>query len=103
MKNHQYISRVVDLTHPEKNIIYNMSHEEAVEIVKSGDSDKIREIDGQFSLISVEGKSVHMARSIGRPIRYFIAKLEDGPCLVVGERIDAIYDHLKNLKYRLHY
>jgi len=96
MKNHQYVNRVVDLTHPEKNTIYNMSHEEAVEIVRSGDIKKIRKIDGQFALISVEGKSVHLARSIGRPIRYFIAKLEDGPCLVVGERIDAIYNHLKS-------
>ncbi len=92
----QYISRVVDLTHPEKNTIYNMSHEEAVEIVRSGDTGKIRGIDGQFALISVEGRSIHMARSIGRPIRYFIAKLKDGPCLVVGERIDDIYDHLKS-------
>ena len=96
MNNYHNISRVVDLTHPEKNIIYNMSHKEAVEIVRSGDAKKVREIDGQFALISVEGKSVHMARSIGRPIRYFIAKLADGPCLVVGERIDAIYDHLKS-------
>ncbi|MEN8229113.1 MAG: asparagine synthase-related protein [Bacteroidota bacterium] len=96
MDNYQHLSRVVDLTHPEKNIIYNMSHEEAVEIVKSGDAKKIREIDGQFALISVEGKSVHMARSIGRPIRYFIAKLAEGPCLVVGERIDDIYEHLKS-------
>ncbi len=96
MDNYHNLSRVVDLTHPEKNIIYNMTHEEAVETVKSGDVKKIREIDGQFALISVEGKSVHMARSIGRPIRYFIAKLVDGPCLVVGERIDDIYEHLKS-------
>ena len=95
MNNYHNIHRVVDLTHPEKNIIYNMSHDEAVAIVRSGDTRKIREIDGQFSLVAVEGKSVHLARSIGRPIRYFIAKLEDGPCLVVGERIDAIYEHLK--------
>ena len=96
MKNLKYVSRVVDLTHPEKNTIYNMSHEEAVEIVRSGDIKKIRQIDGQFALMSVEGKSVHLARSIGRPIRYFIAKLEEGPCLVVGERIDAIHNHLKS-------
>ncbi len=96
MDNYHNLSRVVDLTHPEKNTIYNMSHEEAVEVVKSGDVKRIREIDGQFALISVEGKSVNMARSIGRPIRYFIAKLVDGPCLVVGERIDDIYKHLKS-------
>lgn len=98
MDNYQHISSVVDLTHPEKNVIYNMSHEEAVDIVRSGDAGKVRSIDGQFSLVSVEGKSVHMARSIGRPIRYFIAKLAAGPCLVVGERIDAIHDYLKTQK-----
>ena len=92
----EYISRVVDLTHPEKNIIYNMSHQQAVEILRTGDSQKVRSIDGQFALLSVEGKNIHMARSIGRPIRYFIAKLEDGPCLVVGERIEDIYQHLKS-------
>lgn len=96
MENYQHISRVVDLTHPEKNIIYNKSHAEAIEILKTGNLEKIRGIDGQFALLSVEDNSVHMARSIGRPIRYFIAKLEAGPCLVVGERIEDIYEHLKS-------
>lgn len=93
--NHQYIERVVDLTHPEKNVIYNMSNEEARELLRSGDPEAVRKIDGQFSLVSVEGKSIKLARSIGRPLRYFIAKLVDGPCLVVAERIDTIYEYLK--------
>ena len=93
--NSAYVSRVVDLTHPEKNLIYNKTHEQALEALKNGDLEEVRKIDGQFALVSVEGRSIRMARSIGRPIRYFIAKLEDGPCLVVGERIDAIYEHLK--------
>ena len=54
--NSMYVSKVVDLTNPEKNVIYNMTHEEAVDIVRSGDIDAVRKIDGQFSLISVEGK-----------------------------------------------
>jgi asparagine synthase (glutamine-hydrolysing) len=83
------------LTHPEKNIIYNMTNEEAREILKSGDAEAVRKIDGQFALISVNGKSIKLARSIGRPLRYFIAKLIDGPCLIVAERIDTIYDYLK--------
>lgn len=93
--NHQYIERVVDLTHPEKNIIYNMTNDEAREILKSGDAEAVRKIDGQFALVSVDGKTIKLARSIGRPLRYFIAKLIDGPCLVVAERIDAIYEYLK--------
>lgn len=93
--NNQYISKVVDLTDPAKNVIFNMTHEEAVEIVRSGDLEKVRGIDGQFSLISVEGRTIRMARSIGRPLRYFIAKQAVGPQLIVAERIDTIYEHLK--------
>lgn len=93
--NHQYIERVVDLTHPEKNIIYNMTNDEARNILKSGNTKFVRKIDGQFALVSVDGKTIRLARSIGRPLRYFIAKLVDGPCLVVAERIDTIYNYLK--------
>lgn len=93
--NSMYVSKVVDLTNPEKNIIYNMTHEQAVNIVKSGDVEAVRKIDGQFALVSVEGKTIRMARSIGRPLRYFIAKRAVGPQLVIAERIDVIYDYLK--------
>ncbi|MBK8881571.1 MAG: asparagine synthetase B family protein [Bacteroidales bacterium] len=93
--NHEYISNVVDLTNPEKNVIYNMTHEEAVNILKSGDANAVRTIDGQYSLVSVDGKTIRMARSIGRPIRYFIAKKAAGPVLIIAERIDTIFDYLK--------
>jgi asparagine synthase (glutamine-hydrolysing) len=93
--NNQYVNNVVDLTSPEKNVIYNMTHEEAVGLVRSGDVEQVRKIDGQFSLVSVEGKTIRMARSIGRPMRYFIAKRPDGPELVIAERIDTIFNYLK--------
>ena len=93
--DHQYVERVVDLTDPGKNLIYNMSHEEAVTVLKSGNVDAVRGIDGHFSLVSVDGKTVRMARSIGRPLRYFIAKRAAGPSLVIAERIDIIFDYLK--------
>ncbi len=93
--NHQYVERVIDLTNPANNAIYNMSNEEAVKLVKSGDADAVRGIDGHFCLVSVEGKTVRMARSIGRPLRYFIAKRAAGPSLVIAERIDTIYNYLK--------
>ncbi|TFG41087.1 MAG: asparagine synthetase B family protein [Bacteroidia bacterium] len=93
--NNQYIAKVMDLTNPAKNMIYNMTHEEAVEAVGSGNVEAVRKIDGQFSLVSVKGKIIRMARSIGRPLRYFIAKRPGGPELVVAERIDIIFDYLK--------
>lgn len=95
MMDHEYVNRIVDLTDPSKNIIYNMSQEEAIELVNSGDTQAVRKIDGQFALVAVEGKTIRMARSIGRPLRFFIAKLKAGPCLVLAERIDTIYNYLK--------
>jgi asparagine synthase (glutamine-hydrolysing) len=96
--SNQYLAKVVDLTVPSKNSIYNMSHEKAVETVNSGNTEAVRKIDGQFAIVAVDGKTIRMARSIGRPIRYFIAKLKEGPCLIVAERIDDIYRHLKKEK-----
>jgi len=93
--NNQYLSKVIDLTNPEKNVIYNMTNEEAVNILQTGNAEEVRKIDGQFSLVAVDGKTIRMARSIGRPLRYFIAKRPDGPNLVIAERIDAIFDYLK--------
>ncbi|MFH0843413.1 MAG: asparagine synthase-related protein [Bacteroidota bacterium] len=93
--NNSYVNKVIDLSHPEKNVIYNMSHEEAVNLLRSGDAEAVRKIDGQFSLVSVDGKTIRMARSIGRPIRYFIAKRPEGPNLIIAERIDEIFEYLK--------
>jgi asparagine synthase (glutamine-hydrolysing) len=91
---HQYIERVVDLTDRQKNILFNMDNDQAIELLRSGDASGIRKIDGQFALVAVDGKTVYLTRSIGRPLRYFIAKLIDGPCLVVAERIDTIFNYL---------
>jgi asparagine synthase (glutamine-hydrolysing) len=55
----------------------------------------VRAIDGVFALLQKRGKIVRMARSIGRPMRYFIAKRHEGPCLVVAERIDEIHAFLR--------
>ena len=89
------VERVVDLLDPAANQILNKSVDEATRIVGSGDVEKIRGIDGHFALLHREGTRVRMARSLGRPMRYFLAKRVAGPCLVVAERIDEIRRYLK--------
>ena len=39
---------------------------------------------------------MRMARSLDRPMRYFLAKRQEGPVLIVAPRIDAIYNWLKS-------
>jgi asparagine synthase (glutamine-hydrolysing) len=90
-----YIERIVELLDPANNQILNMTVEEAQQRVLSGLPEAVREIDGSFALLARDGKTVRMARSLDRPMRYFLAKLEDGPALVVADRIDAIHVWLK--------
>jgi asparagine synthase (glutamine-hydrolysing) len=91
------LSRVIDLTDPTGNRIYNMTDEEAHAAVASGAADAVARIDGEFALVGQHGKSVCMARTIGRLLRYFIAKYHDGPILIVADRIDAIRRQLVKL------
>src|SRR2546429_4680473 len=91
----QYIERVVDLLDPSLNRIYNMAVNEARQRVLSGKPEHVREIDGSFALLARDGKTVRMARSLDRPMRYFLAKRHEGPALIVADRIDAIYQQLK--------
>jgi asparagine synthetase B (glutamine-hydrolysing) len=56
----------------------------------------VRQIDGSFALVARDGKTVRMARSLDRPMRYFLAKRAEGPALIVADRIDAIYQQLKS-------
>ncbi len=92
---HNYIERVVDLLDPSLNQIHNMTQEEARQRVLSGKAEAVREIDGSFALLARDGKTVRLARSMDRPMRYFLAKRAAGPALIVADRIDAIFNQLK--------
>jgi len=90
-----YVERVVDLLDPAANRILNMSVDEARARVLSGDAAKVAEIDGSFALLARDGKTIRMARSLDRPMRYFLAKRAEGPALIVADRMDALYAQLQ--------
>lgn len=91
----QTVTDYISLLDHSNNIIFNMTNEEAVAAVISGDATRVREIEGQFAIVEKVGQQVFLARSIGRPMRYFLAKQVSGPLLIVAERIDEIYEYLK--------
>src|ERR1700690_602610 len=91
-----YIERLFDLIDPATQRIRNMTVEEARERVLHGTAQSVLDIDGSFALVAREGKRVRMARSLDRPMRYFLAKRREGPALIVSDRIDAIYRHLSS-------
>jgi asparagine synthase (glutamine-hydrolysing) len=67
-----------------------MGEAEARRRILAADADAVLEIDGSFALVAQEGEQVRLARSLDRPMRYFLAKALDGPALIVAERIDEI-------------
>jgi asparagine synthase (glutamine-hydrolysing) len=91
----QYIERVVDLTELEANQFYSLTIEEARETVLYGTAEAVGHIAGSFAVVAREGKTVKMARSLDRPLRYFLAKRQEGPVLIVAARIDTIFNWLK--------
>jgi asparagine synthase (glutamine-hydrolysing) len=91
----QPISRVIDLLDPALNRISNMDLEQARRQVRSGDPSAVRAIDGSFAIVSAEGITVWLARSMDRPARYFLAKRHEGPALYVADRVDALYEALE--------
>jgi asparagine synthase (glutamine-hydrolysing) len=91
----QYIERVVDLTEPDSNLIYNMSVAAARELLFNRQAESVLQIQGSFALLAKAGKTVRMARSLDRPMRYFLAKRREGPALIVATRVDTIFGWLK--------
>jgi len=91
----QYVEQLIDLTDADANQIYNLSVEAAREILRKENPSNVLQIEGSFALVARTGKTVRMARSLDRPLRYFLAKQKDGPALVIADRIDVIYEWLK--------
>jgi asparagine synthase (glutamine-hydrolysing) len=91
-----YVEKVVDLTEPEANQIFGVTVDEARALLQAGTPEAVRALHGSFALVAREGRTVRMARSLDRPMRYFLAKRREGPVLIVASRIDAIYNWLKS-------
>src|SRR5438046_7097743 len=88
---HQYpIARVINLIPAESQRLWSVSEAEARRRLLAADANAVLEIDGSFALVAQERECVKLARSLDRPLRYFLAKAVDGPALIVAERIDEI-------------
>jgi len=87
---HQPVSRLVDLIDPALNRIDNMTVDEARRRLGGG-AEGMREVRGSFALVASEGVTVRLARSLDRPMRYFLAKRHAGPALYVADRIDTLH------------
>jgi len=84
------IARIVTLVPPESQRFWSCTEAEAKQRLLAADPTAPLHIDGSFTLVVQDGERVLLARSLDRPLRYFLAKAADGPVLIVAERIDEI-------------
>jgi asparagine synthase (glutamine-hydrolysing) len=85
----QPVHRIVDLVAPERHAPRELS-DDAIERLLFEAPRDLASLDGPFALVARRGVEVRLARSLDRPLRYFLAKESTGPYLVVAERIDEI-------------
>ena len=90
MNQHLPVSRVINLISSESQRLWSIDESEAQRRLLAGETDAVLDIDGSFALVAQDGERVVLARSLDRPMRYFLAKAADGPVLIVAERIDEI-------------
>ncbi|HEV8382592.1 MAG TPA: asparagine synthase-related protein [Gemmatimonadales bacterium] len=89
------ISRVINLIPDAAQQLWSGDLAGARRALLAADPAGVLEINGSFALVAQEGERVVLARSLERPLRYFLAKAADGPVLIVAERIDAIAAELE--------
>lgn len=92
---HQAIARILNLIPDEDQQILNLPVDDARALLLSENPRDVLAIQGSFALVARDGHRVCLARSLDRPLRYFLAKEKDGPMLVVADRIDGLRDALE--------
>jgi asparagine synthase (glutamine-hydrolysing) len=86
------VDRLVDLVGPRTAGLTGATAEEIVAAVGRCDTGALTRTDGHFAAVGRDGRTVRLARTIGIPLRYFVAKMYHGPFLVVSDRMDSIFD-----------
>src|SRR5205085_1138154 len=92
------VERLIDLTGARTAAWQGPAETELLEIVRRGDTAALVETSGHFAAVARDGQTVRLARTIGLPLRYFVAKMFHGPFLVVADRIDRLYGYCREQK-----
>ncbi len=94
-----YVARIVNLIDDETQELRGTPPDVARELLLSPDPEAVLTLEGSFALVARAGDAVRMARSLDRPMRYFLAKEAAGPMLIVSDRIDRIRARLEQEGY----
>ena len=94
----QGVDRLVDLVGVRSTALSGATHAEVSAALERGDVATLRATEGHFAGTWRSGQTIRMARTIGVPLRYFVAKMFHGPFLVVSDRMDTLYGWCQSQK-----
>ena len=86
------VERLVDLTGTHSAALTPFTATAIRDAVQSADLATLAASDGHFAAVARDGQTVRLARTIGVPLRYFVAKMFHGPFLLVSDRIDSLFE-----------
>jgi asparagine synthase (glutamine-hydrolysing) len=86
------VERLIDLTGFQASADVAGRRDSILNAIHAGDTATLAATGGQFAGTMRDGQTVRLARTIGVPLRYFVAKMYHGPFLVVADRIDRIFE-----------
>jgi asparagine synthase (glutamine-hydrolysing) len=86
------LERLIDLSGSRSSALTGCTLGQIDEAVRHGDVNTLRGSEGHFAAVARDGKTVCLARTIGVPLRYFVAKMYHGPFLVVADRMDRLFE-----------
>jgi asparagine synthase (glutamine-hydrolysing) len=86
------VERLVDRDGPRAAGLTGAGLDQVAAAVRGGDVATLAATNGHFAAVGRDGATVRLARTIGLPLRYFVAKMYHGPFLMVADRIDRLYD-----------
>jgi len=86
------VERLIDLTGFQASADAAPARDQLLAAIHAGDTATLAATGGQFAGAMRDGQTVRLARTIGMPLRYFVAKMYHGPFLVVADRMDRIFE-----------
>lgn len=85
------VERLVDLAGP-RRVGSTLTDQQIMRAVQGADLAALSGSAGHFAATARAGQTVRLARTLGLPLRYFVAKMFHGPFLVVSDRIDTLFE-----------
>ena len=92
------VERLVDLTGLHYSGVTACAPNDIITAVRDADICQLAQTDGHFAATARDGQTVRLARTIGVPLRYFVAKMFHGPFLLVSDRIDSLFEWCQEQK-----